>query len=370
MRVICDRTTLLRAWRTAARFVPTRSPKPALRHVKLVAGEDGVSMIATDLETSIRIDVPSCAVDAPGAALMPVARVGPILRDSRDDQLIIESDGCTTHVRGDGCDVSLVAPSPSEMPDVGVFTAQRYHVMPARFFCELARRTVFATDNENGRYALDGVLLELSDNQVIAVATDRRRLALQRGPAVSVAGHKTTENTIIPTRAMRLFERALAGHEGDIQLAVCRGCVMIHSDCLTMYARLMNGCYPAWRDVVPTPTRAVTITLPAGQCRAAVGQAATATSADHRGIDFTFGDGKAVLAAHGAETGEARVVLPVAYAGAEVSVTLDARYVNDFLRMLDPDQCFTFQIKDADSAVLCTTDDGYSYVIMSMARDR
>ena len=48
---------------------------------------------------------------------------------------------------------------------------------------------------------------------------------------------------------------------------------------------------------------------------------------------------------------------------------LDVRR-SDFLRVLDPEKTFTLELKDSDSAAVCTTDDGYGYVIMPLARDR
>ena len=42
----------------------------------------------------------------------------------------------------------------------------------------------------------------------------------------------------------------------------------------------------------------------------------------------------------------------------------------DFLKVLDPDKTFNLEIEDAESAALCTTEDGYGYVIMPLARDR
>ena len=88
-------------------------------------------------------------------------------------------------------------------------------------------------------------------------------------------------------------------------------------------------------------------------------QAAIVTSEERRGVDFTFGDGKLVLAGHGAEFGESHVELPIAYDGAEVAVTLDPRYLSDFLRVLDPEQTLTLELRDAESAAVCSTDDGY-----------
>ena len=42
----------------------------------------------------------------------------------------------------------------------------------------------------------------------------------------------------------------------------------------------------------------------------------------------------------------------------------------DFLKVLDPEKVINFEIENADSAALLTTDDGYGYVVMPLARDR
>ena len=92
--------------------------------------------------------------------------------------------------------------------------------MPARLFRELVRRTLFATDNESSRYALGGVLLEMTDTRITAVATDGRRLAKMEGPATSVGGHQTADmQTIVPSRAMQLMDRALVEPDAQVQLA-------------------------------------------------------------------------------------------------------------------------------------------------------
>ena len=71
-----------------------------------------------------------------------------------------------------------------------------------------------------------------------------------------------------------------------------------------------------------------------------------------------------------AELGQSRVELPVGYDGPSLSITLDPRYMNDFLKVLDPEKTFSLELKDSESAAVCHTDDGYGYVIMPLARDR
>lgn len=370
MKLNCDREKLLQAFQTAAGVASAKSPKQVLQNVKLDAKADRVTLMATDLEVGIRMDVTGVTVEVPGTVLLPVGQTGKILREISDETLRIESDGTKTDITSARSDFHLPSANPDEFPDIAEFQAERFHQVSARFFRELVRRTAFATDPESSRYALGGVLIELTAEQINGVATDGRRLAQQSGPAKSVGGHSTRDNTIVPTRAMNLLERALADSEDEIQIAARDNDVLVRSQRATVYTRLVEGRYPKWRDVFPRRDQMTAIELSVGPFYSAVRQAQIVTSDDHRGVDFTFADGKARLVARGAEFGDANVEHPIAYDGPELAVTLDPRFVGDFLRVLDPATTFTLLIRNAESPVVAVTDDAYSYVIMPLAREQ
>ncbi|HUY87945.1 MAG TPA: DNA polymerase III subunit beta [Pirellulales bacterium] len=371
MKVICDREKLLAAFQIASVVAPARSPKPILRNVKFEVAEGRGTLLATDLEVGVRVSLADVEVEAPGSAVLPIDRFGSILRESSDAKLRIESDGQGTLVRGDRSEFKLPAGNPDEFPSITEFTESKYHALPARLLKELIRRTVFATDTESSRYALGGVLLEMSGDKIIAVGTDGRRLAMMEAPGKAVEGHETGDTmTIVPTRAMHFIERALADGDEEVQIGARSNDVLVRSPRVTVYSRLVEGRFPKWRDVFPRRSDAVKIEMVVGPMHSAVRQAAIVTNEDSRGVDFTFGDGKAVLSGRAAEMGQSRVELPIAYDGASISITLDPRYVSDFLKVLDPEKNFTLEIKDSESAAVCSTDDGYGYVIMPLARDR
>jgi DNA polymerase III subunit beta len=371
MKATCQRDKLLHAFQMTASVAPARSPKPILQNVKLDVTADGAIMMGTDLEVGIRVDVEGLTVEAPGSVVLPRDRFGKILSESSDEMIRLESDGGKVMVRGQRSEFQLPSENPSEFPSVLAFEEKKYHEMPARFLREVIRRTVYATDNESSRYALGGVLLELAATGLTAVATDGRRLARQEGPATSVGGHVSGDTmTIVPTRAMQLIERALADNEDNIQLAARDNDVLVKSGRATIYTRLVEGRYPKWRDVFPRREGMLKIDLTVGPFYAAVRQAAIVTSDERRGVNFTFGGGKITLAAHGAEFGESHVEMPIAYDGADVGITLDPRYLNDFLKVLDPETAFTIELRDADSAAVCSTEDGYAYVVMPLAREQ
>jgi DNA polymerase III subunit beta len=371
MKATCQRDKLLHAFQMAASVAPSRSPKPILQNVKLDVTPEGAILMGTDLEVGVRVEVPGFTVAAAGSVVLPRDRFGKILTENSDETLDLESDGGKVLVRGQRSEFQLPSENPDEFPSVLAFEETKYHEMPARFFREVIRRTVYATDNESSRYALGGVLVELSANGLTAVATDGRRLARQEGPAKSVGGHVSGDAmTIIPTKAMQLLERALADDDENVQLAARDNDVLVRSGRATVYSRLVEGRYPKWRDVFPRREGMLKIELTAGPFYAAVRQAAIVTSEERRGVDFTFGGGKIILAGHGAELGESHVELPIAYDGSDVGITLDPRFLSDFLKVLDAEQTFAMELRNAESAAVCSTEDGYAYVIMPLAREQ
>jgi len=371
MRVTCHRERLLSAFQTCATVAPARSPKPILRNVKLVVGESGATLLATDLELGIRMDVPDMDVQSPGAAVLPLDRFGSILRESSDERLRLESDGKSIVVRGERSEFRLPAENPDEYPAVAEFSESRYHELPARLARELIRRTIFATDAESNRYALGGVLLEFLPNQIVAVGTDGRRLAKMEVPATATGGGAGSDAmTIVPAKAMQLIDRTLGDGDEVIRVTSRNNELLVKTPRSTVYARLLEGRFPRWRDVFPNRAAAARLELTVGQLHAAVRQAMIVTNEESRGVDFAFSKGNLVLTGQAAEMGESHVELPVAYDGENIGIKLDPRFVADFLKALDPEKTFTIDIKDAESAAVCSTDDGYGYVIMPLARDR
>ena len=368
MKVRCVREPLLAALQSASAVVPARSPKPVLTNIKLEADRELAVVSATDLEVGIRIGIEGVETSAPGAVLLPSARLAAIVRESAPGTVFdIHTDGTATIVKAPRSEFRLPAEDPLEFPAVATFPSDSGHEISAGLVRELVRRTVFATDNESSRYALGGVLVELGDKQVTAVGTDGRRLAKMQGPATASGAVETAP--IVPARAMQLVERCLGGGDTPVKVAVRPSEILFQCGSTTISSRLVEGRFPRWRDVFPTRPDAVKVNLVAGPLLAAVRQAAIVTSEQSKGVDFSFDPGQLVLSGRSAESGESRIELPIEHAGETVKIKLDPRFVSDFLRVLDPGTTVTVELTDAQSACVCTTADGYGYVIMPLAAD-
>ena len=323
------------------------------------------------MEVGIRINVPDVNVATAGAAVIPVTRLSMILRESRDETLDIEATPDKTIIKGKGSKFELQAHNPDEFPEVADFEAKDYYELSANVFRELIKRTLFATDAESSRYALGGVKLEMEGEEMVAIGTDGRRLAVQRGKLGSVGTPADSgTSTIVPSRSMQLIDRILPDSDEKVHISPQANELLVRSPDGIFFTRLVEGRYPKWQDVIPKRDDGHKIEISVGPMYQSLRQAAIVSSDESRGVDFTFGGGSLVLSNTTAEVGESRIEMPVPYDGEEQTITLDHRYLADFLKVLQQDKTFTFDLKDGEAAAYCSTDDNYGYVIMPLSRDR
>lgn len=370
MKIKINRESFQRVFQIAAAVAPARSPKTILQNVKLDVSKDSGFLTATDTEVGVRLTVPDLEILTPGSAVVPVSRLNMILRESSDEMLVIDASTDKTLITGANSRFELQAQNPDEFPEVASFDETDYFEINASILKELIKRTLFATDSESSRYALGGVLFEMDDKTITAVGTDGRRLAKMQGVLKKVGNPQSGTTTIVPSRSMHLMERILPDGEVPVQISArANDLVMKEPGCI-FYTRLVEGRFPKWRDVLPKREQSNRIAIPVGPMYSALRQAAIVASEESRGIDFTFKDGSLVLSNSTAEIGQSRIEMPVPFDDEELTITLDHRYVADFLKVLQPDKTFTLDVENGDAAAYCETDDNYGYVIMPLSKDR
>ena len=360
---------LAAAFQTVGGVVPSRTPKEILKNVKLVVADKQAMLIGTDQEVGIRYQLPEVETDSAGEVLLPTQRVQSILRELTDDVVALEVEDGTVWVRAGSSEFRLSTEDPAEFPDVEGFTDDNYHTVPGKTLKSLIHRTIFATDVESTRYALGGVQMELTRDNITLAATDSRRLAVIKSTC-SANGSVSEEQQkpVVPSKAMSLIERSVADDDADVWIAVRNNDVLVKSGQSTIYSRLVEGRFPKYQDVIPTDYNAK-IDLVVGPFHSAVRQAMIVTDDESRGVDFTFGSGTLKLSSQAADIGASTVEMPIGYDAEEIVATFDPRFVADFLKVLDPSSQVTLNLIDGSSAAVFTAEENYTYVVMPLARD-
>jgi len=370
MKLQCHRPSLAASLQIVSTVVPTRTPKEILRNVKLQVENGAVTLLATDQEVGIRIELSGVETDSSGEVLLPTNRVSSILRELTEETVNIEVTESSVCIRTSGSEFSLASEDPDEFPDVAKFEGDQYLAIPGAAFREGILRTTFATDQESTRYALGGVLFDPASEKVTLVATDSRRLAVASIPARTEGSDEIANpGPVIPAKAMRLIEKSIANDEEEVQVAISANDILVRCGQSTIYSRLVEGRFPDYTKLINTDGSQVA-TLEVDSFHSAVRQAQIVTSEESRGVEFSFTDGQLTLQTVAADVGESKVEIPISYSGGAVSVSFDPRFITEFLRVLKPESTVALHLVDSESAAVFRTDDGYTYVVMPLSKDR
>ena len=358
-------------FKLAASVAAARDIKPILQNVKIKADKKiGIILQATDSEIGIRIQF-SCDIVANGEAVLPTKRLTQILDLTGEDRLTIESTDNSAVVNGEREKYDLNTQPPDEFPNVEEFEETAYHEIPAKALREMIRRTVFATDTENVRYALGGVYFEMVDDNVSVVATDGRRLAWQEGKGECVNDHKV-ETSILPVRTLQILERVLQDKsiedDDDIKMAISANRVLFQCKDITLFSRLVEGRFPKWRSIIPKTEDDTPVTIESGTLLSAVLRAQITTTDLDPGVYFVFDKGKLSLKGEGKEIGNAMSEVPISFDGPEKTIKLDPKFMTGFLRVLESSTVVSIYLPPDNDPVKITADDGgYVYVVMPMS---
>jgi DNA polymerase-3 subunit beta len=367
MKAICHREGLLSAVQLASVAIPARDVKPILKNIKAIADDGRCTLMATDLELGIRLDVRGLTVQEGGEAILPASRLVSILREAQDEELSIEADASACTIRGQSLEFEMPSEDPANFPDLPTFAEEKYHEMTAGVLREMVRRTKFAAaDGETTRFTTTGVLWELEGDQARLVATDGKRLAMTTGPAVNSGEHSTKGTTpVVPTKAMDLLERNLQDDDELVRICVRPNEALFRTERATIYSRLIEGRFPPYRDAFPKkPT--VKVPLVVAPFLSRVRQAAIMVDDETQRVTFAFTKGLLTLQAHGATTGRSKVELPVEFDAKPVSINFNPKYLTDMLRVLPADGDVLLELVDGNSPALFRQGSDYQYLVMPL----
>jgi DNA polymerase-3 subunit beta len=331
--------------------------------VKLIAAEDVLTVLATDLEAGCRFQVTTVQVEEPGEALVPAARLAGIVRESADEEsLSLQTDKDACVVRGAGSRFRILGYDPAEYPAVAEFEEPADFQVPAATLGEMIARTLFATAKTHSHYAMAGVLWEASGKKLSLVATDGHRLAQARGPLKAAAAKDI--KAIAPTKLMGLIQR-LAG-DGDteemIEVKVQENQILLRSARATLMSTLVQGNFPRYEDVIPSDC-AMKATIDTQQFGHRIRQVALLADEESRTIRLNFQGEQVTLSARAPEAGEAESTCPIRYEGQPLEIGFTPSFLTDALRVVDADEVSLEMNANNKPAVLKAGGD-FVYVIM------
>jgi DNA polymerase-3 subunit beta len=372
MKLLINRAALVEALGLASSVVLSRTPKPVLTCVKLVAGNTGntktLSVIATDMELALQYTLTQVDIATPGTALIPAGKLSEIVNNSPDDTLTLETNADTTTIKGSDANYKVFGYNAEEFPPVSGFEGNADFSLTAGSLRTLLDRTRFAAAREMTRFAINGVLFEKKGKKLSLVATDGHRLAQTKDDSIGEGAAARDVSAVVPIKAINLIERLLTDPEQTVSLQFKENklYVQVSSEtggvAATMSTSLVEGTFPPYNDVIPKDSDKK-VTLNRDRFFSAVRRAALLTNEESKGVRLSFASGTLSISSRAPEMGEAKIDLPVEYGGEAIEIGFNPTYLMDALKVADQ-ETVTFEMKTPNKPGLLKSGPGFLYVVM------
>ncbi|MEJ2572863.1 MAG: DNA polymerase III subunit beta [Gammaproteobacteria bacterium] len=364
MKFTIQRESILRPLQLIGGVVERRQTLPILSNVLLKADSDRLTMTATDLEVELVISTGLDGTEA-GSTTLPARKFMDICRALPDaSSLEISLDKDRAVIRSGKSRFVLATLPAEEFPAVDDIRPQFNFSITQSRLKRLIERTHFAMAHQDVRYYLNGLLFEVANSDLRAVATDGHRLAFcqQESPVES----EEIQQIIVPRKGVMELQKLLGESNDLAEVQIGTNHLRVVTDEMRFSSKLIDGRFPDYQRVIPQNTDKVVIAEREG-LRQAVLRTSILTNEKYRSIRLQLESGTLRVLAHNPEQEEAEEEVAVDYDGANLEIGFNATYILDALQAVADDNV-EIRLSDSNSCCLIHAPkaEDCKYVVMPM----
>ena len=363
MKVTFNRSALAEALGLMTTIVPSRTPKPILKCVRIAVAGKEMRVCATNLELGLDYLIAEVDVEREGEVVVEAERLAAIVRESIEDVLVLESVDTTCEIRGMDSHFTVYGQDPKQYPKVPSFgTGPADMTIGLEQLQSGIEQCLFATAKESSRYAINGVLWETKGKKLLLVATDGRRLARCRVDLQQASAEGAEQKIIVPAKTMALVEKLGKREKETVAVRFVDNQVLLSCANVVISSNLVEGNFPKYEDIIPSDYDKK-LTLSTEAALSGVRRAALLTSEESKGVKLSLKSDGLVFSGSSPEAGAAEVSMPVEYDGEAIDIGFNPQFLIDALRVIRASQ-FEMELGQSDRPGLIKSGNDFLYVLM------
>ncbi len=367
MKATIERATLLKGLGHVHSVVERRNTIPILSNVLIEAGEDGIRLMATDLDLQINETV-EANVTEPGSTTVPAHTFFDIVRKLHEGSQVelIAAEG-RMQVNAGRARFTLATLPRDDFPVIAEGELPTRFELPAGTLRQIIDKTRFAISTEETRYYLNGIYLHVSDEAqpvLKAAATDGHRLARVTVPRPE--GAQGMPGVIIPRKCVGELRKLLDEVDGTVQISLSDSKIRFGLGNAVLTSKLIDGTFPDYSRVIPTANDKL-LKLDPRAFEEGVDRVSTIASERTRAVKMALDRDRVTLSVTSPENGTAAEEVPADYGNEGFEIGFNAKYLMDILNQIEGD-LVEVHLADAAAPTLLRENDKAPalYVLMPM----
>jgi DNA polymerase-3 subunit beta len=339
-------------------------------NVLLRAGEGGVTLTATDLETGFEGHYPA-TVQRPGTIAINARKLFEIVRDFPSTEIVFkEMDNHWVEIGNGTVEYHIVGVNHEDFPEVPqIATADFATIDSASLAGMIAKSIVIAAATDDRRTHIIGVLAEWVEENgrkvLRMVSTDGSRLSKVDQVFDEGAQAASASRALIPKKSLSEVAKFLEP-EGTVRIAFKDSNFIVKKETETIVIRLLEGEFPKYHDIIVKPA-APGLVLDRQMFLMMLKRMSILSSDEYKGVIFNFAENQLTISSTNPEIGESKEDMQIDYKGKKITVMFNPRFFMDTMNVIDEEKVsLSIVSEDRPCLISGEKEDHYLSVIMPM----
>lgn len=365
MSLIISRESLLTPLQFVAGGVEKRQTLPILSNVLLTIQAQQISLTATDMEIELigrmALDQPTEPVETtiPARKLLDIVRALP-----EGTNITFDFEPSKVSLKAGRGRYTLACLPANEFPNFETTPGVLEFAIKKNELKKIIQATHFAMAQQDVRYYLNGLLLDVGAGLVKGVATDGHRLAM----AHTTTAIPVTEPTqaILPRKGAGELLKLLSDDEEMLDVTLGSNHIRVTSPDFTFTSKLIDGRFPDYRKAIPDRNDKI-ITCERDILKQALLRVAVLSSDQYHSIRLQLQSGLLQIATNNPDQELAEEEVEIDYQGPELEVAFNVSYLLDVLNAVEKGPVkLSFSGPEGSLMIESNANSDALYVIMPM----
>lgn len=339
MKFVIDKNILLEALANVTRAIGTRTTIPILNGIKFDLTNSGLSLLASDSELTIKIDIPEKdikKIEDCGSMIIQSKYILEIIRKMPSDVINFESvDSGKIKIYTDNNEYNLNCYDINDYPHISLEESKEPISIKADTLKSIINETSYAVSTQEVRPLLTGVNLKITGDMLECIATDSYRLAKKNIKLDTIVN--AAINIVIPGKSINEFEKMLTSDD-EIIMHIFNNKILFQYKNIKFQTNLLSGTYPDTNHFIPSEF-AYMINLDLKAFNDAVDRASLLAQSKDKNIVRVLIENKTMIVSSSAnEIGKTEEKLAIECSNKErLEIAFSSRYMLEALKVIKDD---------------------------------
>lgn len=365
MKLIISKTDILTPLQVISGVVERKQTMPVLSNLLFEVEQGGVFVTGTNMEVELVCELEGVQVLSEGRVTIPARKLSDICRslpDSAEIELSLEGD--KVHLRSGKSQFSLSTLPADQFPNIEEDDHDISIAFKQNEFKSMIEATAFAMAQQDVRYYLNGMLLEIGSQYVRTVATDGHRLAM--ASMSTDMELPELKQVIVPRKGIIELARLLSDEDEEVEISIGQSHVFSKIGNYRFTSKLIDGKFPDYNRVIPQGGDKIVI-ADRHALKAVFSRASILSHENIRGIQLHLSNNQIQVFANNPEHEQAEDYLDVIYDGGDLQIGFNVSYLIDVMNAISDDSVKLTLSNSNSSALIESTDSSDRlYVVMPM----